>query len=141
MENDIFKAIACKVAYELGYSKKAIIRCYERGMRAGDLVTKILELEESNPEYTFEGEEIKSKKDDDDESSRQLERISVKTDIKGLRKDTLNLWKKQQCHSCWKYKSNRLALPCTHLAICENCISDKCIICNEVVTDWIKIHM
>lgn len=136
MENGIFKETACKVALELGYSKKAIIHCYQRGMRAGDLVSKIIDLEETNPNQ-FNSEEINS----EEELSRQLQKMTLNKDIESLRKETFYLWQTFQCHSCWKYKSTRLALPCTHLVTCENCISDKCIICKEIVTDWIKIHM
>lgn len=136
MASGIMRANACKVALELGYSKKAINRCYVSGMRAGDLVLKIIDLEESNPEYRYDDDnEISSK----DELSRKVKALNLKDNV-SLKEETIQLWKKQQCHSCWKFKSNRLAIPCTHLVICENCISERCIICNSIVTDWIKVH-
>ena len=57
--NAIFRTTACKVAIELGYSKNAIIHCYENGMRAGDLVSKILDLESINPNFQNELSEDK----------------------------------------------------------------------------------
>lgn len=133
-------ANARKIALDLGYSKKAIDRCYVSGMTAGDLVLKVLDLEESNPEYRYDDVEVIIS--EENELSRRLKSLDLEDkNIESLRDETLHLWKRMQCHSCWKNKSNRLPLPCTHLAVCENCISDKCIICNERVVDWIKIHM
>ena len=140
MSSGMFQTTACKVALELGYTKKAIVHCYVNGMQAGELVSKILDLEESNPEFRNEYTQVES--ESHHELIRQVNALSLQDKNKNdLLQDTIKLWRRQQCHSCWRYKSNMLALPCTHLVICENCTCDKCLICKVTVTDWIKVHL
>ena len=119
------------------------------------MVLKILDLEEKFPEFRQEDEIVAQfqtcnienkesfqelRQDDNEDLITWLQSCELETKNEGLLEETTKLWKQQQCHSCWKFKSNQLGLPCTHLVICENCISDKCIICNENVTHWIKVH-
>ena len=161
--NAIFQTTACKVAIELGYSKNAIIHCYENGMRAGDLVSKILDLESINPNFQNElsEDEVNNKISRDySELCRKLNEIDLsdnlsdnfsnnlreekklnEADLHDLREETKRLWAKFQCKSCGVNKSNRLALPCTHLVTCEKCMSDKCVICRQIVTDWIEVFI
>ena len=153
--NAIFRTTACKVAIELGYSKNAIIHCYENGMRAGDLVSKILDLESINPNFQNElsEDEVNNKINSEySELCRKLNKIDLndnlreekklsEADLHDLREETKRLWAKFQCKSCGENKSNRLALPCTHLVTCEKCISDKCVICRQIVTDWIEVFI
>ena len=153
--NAIFQTTACKVAIELGYSKNAIIHCYENGMRAGDLVSKILDLESINPNFQNElsEDEVNNKINSEySELCRKLNKIDLndnlreekklsEADLHDLREETKRLWAKFQCKSCGENKSNRLALPCTHLVTCEKCISDKCVICRQIVTDWIEVFI
>ena len=149
--NQIFRTTACKVAIELGYSKNAIIHCYENGMRAGDLVSKILDLESINPNFQNElsEDEVNNKISHDySELCRKLNEIDLReekklneADLHDLREETKRLWAKFQCKSCGVNKSNRLALPCTHLVTCEKCMSDKCVICRQIVTDWIEVFI
>ena len=149
--NAIFQTTACKVAIELGYSKNAIIHCYENGMRAGDLVSKILDLESINPNFQNElsEDEVNDKIDSEySELCRKLNKIDLReekrlsvADLHDLREETKRLWAKFQCKSCGVNKSNRLALPCTHLVTCEKCMSDKCVICRQIVTDWIEVFI
>ena len=160
-ENAIFRKTACKVALELGYSKNAIIHCYENEMRAGTLVAKLLDLESSFPDFTRPKEtSLASSEDEIKETSLASSKDEIKEELvisddctdlcqklnevdlnKTLREETKLLWARYQCHRCGKNQSNRLPLPCTHLATCEKCISDKCVICNEKVTKWIEIFM
>lgn len=161
-ENAIFRKTACKVALELGYSRNAIIHCYENEMRAGTLVEKLLNLESSFPDFTRPKEtSLLSSEDEIKEISLASSKDEIKeeesiisndcTDLcqklnevdlnKTLRDETKFLWAKYQCHRCGKNESNRLPLPCTHLATCEKCISDKCVICDKKVTKWIEIFM
>lgn len=151
----IFQTTACKVAIELGYSKNAIIHCYENGMRAGDLVSKILDLESINPNFQNElsEDEVNDKINSEySELCRKLNKIDLndnlreekklsEADLHDLREETKRLWAKFQCKSCGVNKSNRLALPCTHLVTCEKCMSDKCVICRQIVTDWIEVFI
>ena len=153
--NQIFQATTCKVAIELGYSKNAIIHCYENGMRAGDLVSKILDLESINPNFQNElsEDEVNNKINSEySELCRKLNKIDLndnlreekklsEADLHDLREETKRLWAKFQCKSCGENKSNRLALPCTHLVTCEKCMSDKCVICRQIVTDWIEVFI
>ena len=153
--NAIFQTTACKVAIELGYSKNAIIHCYENGMRAGDLVSKILDLESINPNFQNElsEDEVNNKINSEySELCRKLNKIDLndnlreekklsEADLHDLREETKRLWAKFQCKSCGENKSNRLALPCTHLVTCEKCMSDKCVICRQIVTDWIEVFI
>ena len=153
--NAIFQTTACKVAIELGYSKNAIIHCYENGMRAGDLVSKILDLESINPNFQNElsEDEVNNKINSEySELCRKLNKIDLndnlreekklsEADLHDLREETKRLWAKFQCKSCGVNKSNRLALPCTHLVTCEKCMSDKCVICRQNVTDWIEVFI
>ena len=153
--NAIFQTTACKVAIELGYSKNAIIHCYENGMRAGDLVSKILDLESINPNFQNElsEDEVNDKINSEySELCRKLNKIDLndnlreekklgEADLHDLREETKRLWAKFQCKSCGVNKSNRLALPCTHLVTCEKCMSDKCVICRQIVTDWIEVFI
>ena len=138
MSNGIFQTTACKVALELGYTKKAIIRCYVHGIKAGDLVSKILDLEEKYPE--FRTEDSDEERNSFDELVKQVNGLKLHHQNGSLLEETEKLWRKQQCHRCWKHKSNVLAIPCTHLVVCENCTSDTCMICKVTVTDWIKVH-
>ena len=153
--NAIFQTTACKVAIELGYSKNAIIHCYENGMRAGNLVSKILDLESINPNFQNElsEDEVNNKINSEySELCRKLNKIDLndnlreekklsEADLHDLREETKRLWAKFQCKSCGVNKSNRLALPCTHLVTCEKCMSDKCVICRQIVTDWIEVFI
>lgn len=130
-------------------------------MRAGNLIEKLLNLESSFPDFTRPKEtSLDSSEDEIKETSLASsedvikEESSISDDCtelcqklnevdldKTLRDETKLLWARYQCHCCGKNQSNRLPLPCTHLATCEKCISDKCIICNEKVTKWIEIFM
>ena len=142
-ESSIFQKTACKVAIEFGYSKTAIYHCYKNGMRAGDLISELLELESTNPNFNFQNEmTFNASKEEPamcnfSEICKKLDELDLK--VYNLRKETLTLCAKYHCHTCGVNKANRLAIPCTHLATCENCISDKCIVCKVKVTDWIKI--
>ena len=107
-------------------------------MKAGDLVSKILDLEESNPD--FGNEESDDERKSFEELVKKVNTLKLQNQNGSLLEETQKLWRRQQCHSCWRHKCNLLALPCTHLVICENCISDKCIICKMTVSDWIKVH-
>ena len=149
--SSIFQTTACKVAIEFGFSRTAILHCYENGMRAGDLISELLDLESNNANFRFQNE-ISSKLSKDEAKVEEPTVVCNYSDLcskvkeldlkaKSLRKETLDIWAKYQCHTCGVNNSNRLALPCTHLVTCENCISDKCIVCNEKVTDWIKIFI
>ena len=153
-ESAIFQKTACKVAIEFGFSKTAIFHCYENGMRAGDLISELLDLESNNSNFRFQNEiSFKISKDEAKEEPMVVRNYSelctkineldlmAHSDIHTLRKQTIDIWAKYQCHTCGVNKSNRLAIPCTHLVTCENCISDKCIVCKEKVTDWIKIFI
>ena len=51
----------CIVAMELDYAKKAILHCYKDGMSVGDLVTAILDFEETDSTSKCNSEEQKLK--------------------------------------------------------------------------------
>ena len=122
------KSTSCYVAKEMGYSTRAIHHCYEEGINAGDLVMKILDLEEIDPSFRY----------DVDEYNNGIKEESYLTD---LRQETIQLWKKQYCRICWKKPSNMLALPCTHLVLCDSCHSRRCIVCDEVIWELLKVHI
>lgn len=119
---------ACQVAYEMGYSRRAIIQCYVPGISAGDLIMNILDLEDIDPSFR-----------DDTEEAKCI--YEGRQSLNDLREETKQLWKRQFCHVCWKNPSNMLALPCTHLVLCDNCKSHSCIVCDEVILDFIKVHL
>ena len=108
---------------ELDYDKEVILRCYEDGMSAGDLLTAIHHFEENNPS---------SKRDCDEENSATT---------LNLRHKTFNLWKQQECKKCLKTIASFVALPCGHFAVCDHCRAKSCIICNMYVTDWIHVDV
>lgn len=120
-------------------------------MRAGDLISKMLDLESPNPNFSSQNKVKSFELSQDDRISNECSELCEKLneidlnknrfDIQNLRDETARLWAKFQCKSCRVNKSNRLALPCTHLVTCEHCMSNKCIICNERVTDWIEVFM
>ena len=126
----IFEKTPCIVALELDYSRIAIQHCYVEGMSAGDLVMAILNLGEDD--RTFEIYDY-------DNSSRKEEDQPI--DLEELREETYKLWKKEQCKKCWKNKASHVSLPCCHLAVCGECCSNHCIICDLLITDWIKIYI
>ena len=126
--NRILNTTAAQVALELGYSKHSIVYCYEPNIRAGDLVMKVLDLEESGiPIPSLDEEKLKL----EDESLR----------VETLRKETLQLWKQSICHTCWTQQAEMVALPCGHVCVCRQCVADKCVICHSTVSDWIRVHI
>ena len=143
--NRILNTTAAQIALELGYSKHAIIYCYEPNIRAGELVMKILDVEESGMEIPFIDEE-KMKLE---EETKRLETLRLEKKMKleeetkrleTLRLETLNLWKRLRCHVCWLRQAEMLALPCAHIFTCQSCVSHKCIICDSTVSNWIRVH-
>ena len=119
---------ACQVVYEMDYSRRAIIQCYVPGISAADLVMKILDLEDIDQSFREDTEEAKCI-------------YEGRHSLNELREETMQLWKRQFCHKCWKNPSNMLALPCTHLVICDKCKSNSCIVCGEMILDLIKVHI
>ena len=108
---------------ELDYAKKAILHCYKDGMSAGDLVTAILDFEETDSTSKCDSEEQKTE-------------INL-----SLQHETFALWKQQQCKKCFKKIASFVALPCGHFAVCEHCCANLCIICELYVTDWIHVYV
>ena len=125
--NQTLNTTAAQIALELGYSKHAIIYCYEPNIRAGDLVMKILDSEERGVAIPFIDEE-------------KLKQEDARVRLEALRAETLQLWKQSMCHLCWQHQAEMVALPCAHVCVCRSCVTAKCIICNFTVSDWIRVH-
>ena len=118
---------ACVIAKELGYSEKAILRCYRDGISAGDLVMDMLNLHDMDSTFNIYA---------------SFDTIRQESDkMQTLREETLTLWKKQQCKKCWKSKVSCLALPCCHLAVCKLCCDKQCIICETLIIEWINVFV
>ena len=146
----VLKKTPCVVAKELGYSENAILTCYEDGMSAGDLVMSMLNFNERHSLfaiYSDVSQEIRvdtSSQEAEDEHEKVMSlTLKEEADSKNqqLRDETFTLWKMDQCKKCWKNKASRLALPCCHLAVCEPCCDELCIVCDILISEWIKVYV
>ena len=80
----ILDVTACQVALEFGFDKRIILQCFEDNISAGELVLKILELEES-------GISVDKKTEDQN---------TIDNEENPLLHETIKLWKRAACHMC-----------------------------------------
>lgn len=132
----ILNKTACVVAIELGYAEKAVLRCYKDGISAGDLVMDILNLHESDATS-----EVFSNGTNSNQAQQNCGNDINSVEFQQLKKETLELLKVLLCKKCLKCNASCVALPCCHLVVCAHCRDKQCIVCDVLVTDWIRTNL
>lgn len=45
------------------------------------------------------------------------------------------------CKVCRRAQATFVNLPCSHLTVCDSCIQNNCVICNNVIEEKIKVYL
>ena len=134
-----------QIAIELGFSEKIVERALKKYKfkSAGDFV-HYLELNED--EFAETDEVVQKAKPEEEkmavaafpekEKTENTQNAAVKAD-KSLREETEDLYRRSICLNCFNRRRSIVILPCSHFALCEQCLKQvkKCPVsdcCEEI---------